>query len=193
MNIFKKIFDFLLKTTPKEYTEKINEKYIKSLEQKFSENSRDLIGNFSFDGYYNIFILLITNAKNKITIVCKDYETLFNDDLFLLLSTKAKTMKDSNFEISIITYNGEMEDSFKKLSEQNKNVFYYPVKAVKYINNFILADENKYWIEDTIFQRNNLNDAGKLKAVACFNDMLKVAKLNLLVNKIKMISEEKEE
>jgi hypothetical protein len=193
MNIFKKIFDFLLKTTPKEDTEKINEKYIKYLEQKFSENSRDLIGNFSFDGYYNIFILLITNAKNKITIVCKDYETLFNDNLFLLLSTKAKTMKDSNFEISIITYNGEMEDSFKKLSEQNKNVFYYPVKAVKCINNFILADENKYWIEDTIFQRNNLNDSGKLKAVACFNDMMKVAKLNLLVNKIKIISEEKEE
>lgn len=158
--------------------------YNDELYDAFDKNKNKLFGNFSKEGFDCIFELLIGQANENIFISCKNYDVLFNDSNFILLKFIAERFERTKHEIILITYNGEKDERFINLEKEFSSFKYYPCKITndEKFNNFIVADNRKYWLEDIIFNRKDLN--GPFKACVNFNDIRKGLELIHIVNQI---------
>lgn len=163
--------------------------YKEELYDAFSKDNNKLFGNFSRKGFDVIFELLIGNAKESINIFCKNYDVLFDESNFILLKFIAEKFERTKGEIFIFTYGEESNEKFVELEKDYSSVKYVSVKfkdkddefkEVK-LNNAIVVDDKRYWLEDTIYNRNNLND--QIKACCNFNDIRKCVEILTFINK----------
>lgn len=163
------------------------EKYKNSLYDSFAKNENKLYGNFSKDGFDIIFELLIGNASESIIIFCKNYDVIFNDSNFLLLKFIAEKFVRVKGDVVLYTFNGFISEKFKELEKEYSSVKYIPCKTnfneVK-INNMIIVDNKRYWLEDTVFDRNTLDNP--IKACVNFNDVRKCLELLKFISDVRM-------
>lgn len=160
------------------------QKYKDELYNAFAKNENKLFGNFSKEGFDAIFEILIGQANENIFISCKNYDVLFNDSNFILLKFIAEKFERTKHEIVLITYDGKKDEKFLNLEKQYSSFKYCPCKIVsdEKFNNFIVADNRRYWLEDKVIDRNNLNEP--IKACVNFNDLRTGLELIHIINPI---------
>lgn len=161
------------------------EKYKDELNNAIAKDENKLFGNFSKEGFKAIYDLLISNADKEIYIFCKNYSVIFDEESFTFLKYVAEKFERTKGIIILCTYDGKKDDKFLNLEKKVSSFKYYPFELIdknKITNNFIVVDSKRYWLEDTVYDRNSLND--HFKACCNFNDVLKSIKLLGFVNEL---------
>lgn len=181
--------DKLFQSTP-EQKQKDFEKYKNMVYNNCIHNKGMLFGNFSEEGFYEIFTQLLQYADSSIYIICKNYDSIFNDDIFCYFKYVVKRINNRGGEISTITFDSTKDKRFIDLQEKYTTFNYYPMtlNTSKQANNCIIVNCKSYWLEEasTSTLRNGFTKQ-PFKACANFNDPLKAAKLISLFEKIRMI------
>ena len=77
-------------------------KYYAHIDDCFIKKSNNLIGNFTFEGFKYAVTSMLLNSKKSIVIFIKNYNCIFNNELFLILKDRLQC----NIEIILITYDG---------------------------------------------------------------------------------------
>lgn len=183
-NFLKKIFNnFMDKTFT--MSEKDWQKYYQEIRKNNKEQNKCLIGNFSQRGFDYIYYELIESANNQIVFFIKDYNSIFDNVKFRTLEMMCKKFERCHGIIDIYTFNSKKDERFLNLENTYKCIKYTALKTnndtdLKKLNNFILVDSNKYWLEEayTTFKRTNINNNEEfLKACCNFNDYNKTYEL----------------
>lgn len=118
--------DKLFQQTP-EQKQKEFEKYKVMVYNNCIHNKRELFGNFSEEGFYEIFTQLLQYADNSIYIICKNYDSIFNDDIFRYFKYVVKRIDNRGGEISLITFDSAKDKRFLDLQEKYTTFNYYPM------------------------------------------------------------------
>ena len=162
--------------------------YCRTLNRFYQEKDNTLIANFSINGYYYIFEKLVGLAEYEVTICCNGYDSLFNTGLLNLMNSKLY----QGVKVTLINCSDDdcEKEKFIKCFEK-ENFKFYQVKNTENVNNFIVADCNKYWLEDTCTKRKTLTLP--IKACACFYDYHKSGKLLDYADKLIIMSKEQTE
>jgi hypothetical protein len=153
--------------------------YVDYINYCSKNNKNELIGNFSADGFYEIFKTLIEISKDQMFIFIKNYESVFTDELFQYFKFNLKRHEKNLSEVCIMTFDGVIDKRFKNLDTEFNCFNYYAMRIKNGCpNNFIVVDNKAYWIEEdfTSLRRTGF-ESQPFKACCNFNDPFKSSRL----------------
>lgn len=161
------------------------DKYFEEVRKNCRDKRNCIMGNFSQKGFNYVFYELIEHADRQLIFFIKDFESIFDDPKFRSLEMMCRKLNILGGIIDVYTFNGEKDERFINLEKEFKCFKYTPLSvkdenSIKKLSNFILADSNAYWLEEsfTTFRRTNItNDEEFFKACFNFGDYQKTYEL----------------
>lgn len=172
------------------------ERWKRKIHKNSNENINELIGNFSWEGFNEIFICLIQKTQRDMNIFINNFDTFFTDEMFYYFKHVLSEYESKDIKVFLSTYDSEKDKRLLDLDDQFECFTYMPVscKNVDELNNFIVVDCKSWWIEDPfsinarkIVKENSNAKYSFIKASVNFNDPLEASKLLMTMDKIKAL------
>lgn len=172
------------------------ERWKRKIRKNSNEDINELIGNFSWEGFNEIFICLIQKTQRDMNIFINNFDTFFTDEMFYYFKHVLSEYESKDIKVFLSTYDSEKDKRLLDLDDQFKCFTYIPVscKNADELNNFIVVDCKSWWIEDlfSIYTRKIAKENGNtkysfIKASVNFNDPLEASKLLMTMDKIKAL------
>lgn len=184
------MFNFL-KNIFKSSNESNYDDYLNDVAKKFENNSCEKFAVFSDKGFNLVMDLLLNKIQYSLYMFIEKRDLFFDNFKLMVLENKLKNMQKNGGEITIITYNNEKDPIFLDLEQKFSDIFkYIPIKTstpLNKINNFVIVDNKSYLLEDTLFERQTINDTTKAEVnIFDYNKAHKLIELfNGYIEKIK--------
>lgn len=172
------------------------DKYKRKIRKNSNEKINELIGNFSFEGFNEIFICLLQNTKYELNIFIDDFDSIFTDESFRYFRHILSEYKTNGVKVFLSTFNSKRDDRFVSLENEFEIFKYLSVssKNPEELNNFIVSDCKSVWVEDNLSVRHKMTVGNKdktssrfIKACVNFNDPIYAAEWLNTMDRVKEI------
>lgn len=176
------------------------DKYKRKIRKNSNEKINELIGNFSFEGFNEIFICLLQNTKYELNIFIDDFDSIFTDESFRYFKYILNEYKTNGVKVFLSTFNSKRDDRFVSLENEFEIFKYLSVscKNPEELHNFIVSDCKSAWVEDNISVHYKITVGNKdkissrfIKACVNFNDPIYAAKWLDTMDRVKEIYKNK--